>query len=335
MITPPRTTRPQPMPSTTIAAPPVQQQGVEPPPQQTPPGALQVRDGFETGGAQKKQSYAVKTDAINTVKVDPGTLTTLQANLTAAKASGDFGKIKAAYEALGQAVLGQPVNVVTSLTDAKAGKLNVVITNDKSSGWTVPEGKDRGATFSRTGDPKPTIAINAKLLEAPNPVRAQKVVFHEGQHLAHSLEAQELYGKFKGSKSKDTFESWLVKSKKLSPARAELLASVADGKMGATEAVAHVESFIASFKGFEKQGFGKTKAERFMNEGAELLALEDTGGPKDSPRVKEQERKNLFAFYKTLGPDQQAAMLNVLRDLKASQPGNFLTSTGEFAALLK
>lgn len=330
MITtrPPASPMTQTMPTTTVSVPTTAQ----PTPQ--PHGPLQVKDGFETGQATKKPNYAVKTDAINTVTVDANTLKTLRDNLAAAKTSGDSNKIKAAYEALGQAVFGQPVNVVTSLKDAKAGKINVVITSEKTSGWTVPEGKDKGETFSRTSDPKPTIAVNASLLEKQPPHRAQKVLFHEGQHLAHSIEAQELYGKFKGAKSKLGFEEWLVKSQKLSPARAELLQSVVDGRLSGTESVAHVESFIVSFKKFEAQGFGKNKAERFMNEGAELLALEDAGGPKDSLKVKEQERKNLFAFYKTLTPDQKTALINVLKDLKAAQPNNFLTAAGgEFAAL--
>ncbi len=235
------------------------------------------------------------------------------------------------------------INVITDVDVEKAGgklpakappAINIYIGTQlkgDESGMTGPIGDARGANIVKGVPQAAAVVIEADAF-TKDPARAQKILFHEGTHLEHNDRLVDLYDKYKQDKASKgkhpiPFEGWISKQK-LPAAEKQLMMDLSEGKTADTEALAHVESFVASFNKWTVAS--STTAGRQAQEGSDLLVL-----PKNPDKaVAKLAQDELMEFYNSMPPSTQRSIRKTLEAMKSVEGTDWLLKQGPVADML-
>ncbi|MFT3840622.1 MAG: hypothetical protein QM723_26775 [Myxococcaceae bacterium] len=248
------------------------------------------------------------------------------------------------WATLASQALGVPkdkINVISDVDVEKAGgklptaappMINVYIgkkMNFDDSGLTGPVGDARGPTIVDGKPRMPSLLLEAKAFGA-DPAQPQKVLFHEGTHVEHDKRFAQLWDQYKGDPSSKgpkgkSFSDWIDKQK-LDPAEKQLMKDLSTGSTKDTEALAHVESFIASYNKWSPQPGGDVRA----TIGSDLLVLPSNPDPAVAKRAQDE----LMKFYNSQPPSTQRQIRTTLETM-SSADNAWLLGKGPVADMLK
>jgi hypothetical protein len=224
----------------------------------------------ETGGYETKNhalavARAVGSDKAMVVEGKDGRWHAVETNVPGASAGGGTGKVMSAvlvgkldpakYETLRQAAMGSRSEgdwkkFASYALGVPEGEIHVIGKGDtpSSTGVNINLSPDfnaegRAANF----DPKQPPWVQLGPAAFDRPANAAATLAHEEVHASHRRQALELYKQYEGSKhGSDTFRQWAAKNVK-DVKKVDIVAGYADGTLGATELMSHLEAAKVAF----------------------------------------------------------------------------------------